>query len=76
MKYEQAQETLTSIATARRKTIQLRTYMHEGSIISVWGLVWLIGFSSQQFFPQIAYWFWLAGWTVAFVWTVTRPSCL
>jgi len=73
MNPQQAQEGLASVTTARRRTIELRTYRHGGSIVTAWGLLWLSGYLAQQFVPQIAPWVWLIGWAAALIWTLTRP---
>lgn len=73
MDHQQAQESLASITSARRKAIELRNYRQAGSTVTAWGLVWLSGYSAQQFVPYAAPWIWLIGWVVALIWTLTRP---
>lgn len=73
MDTQRARESLRMIATVRRQTVELRNYRAAGSIVVVWGLVWLAGFGAQQFLPALAVWVWLVGWILALTWTATRP---
>lgn len=68
-----ASESLISIDNARNRAKELRGYRDLGSIVSLWGAVWLAGFGTQQFAPSIAPAVWLSGWLVALGWTFTRP---
>ena len=62
MDKEQAFQGLNDVALARQKTAELRTYRGMGAIVSAWGIVWLLGFSAQATFPNIAPLVWAAGW--------------
>ncbi len=73
MDKKQALEILNDVATARQRTSELRNYRGMGSIISAWGVVWLLGFGAQSIFPVAAPFIWIAGWLGALVWTFTRP---
>jgi hypothetical protein len=73
MDKEHALEILNDVAIARQKTSELRNYRGMGSIISAWGVVWLLGFGAQSNFPAAAPYVWIVGWLGALVWTFTRP---
>ena len=73
MDKEHALEILNDVAKARQKTSELRNYRGMGSIISAWGVVWLLGFGAQSIFPAAAPHVWIVGWLGALVWTFTRP---
>lgn len=73
MDNEQAIESLSDVARVRQKTSELRNYRGMGSIISAWGVVWLLGFGAQATFPAAAPFVWIVGWLGALVWTFTRP---
>lgn len=73
MNHQQAQESLASITSARRRAFELRNYRQGGSTVTAWGFVWLSGYGAQQFIPHIAPWIWLMGWVAALIWTLTRP---
>jgi hypothetical protein len=72
MDEEQAFQGLNDVAKARQKTAELRSYRGMGSIVSAWGIVWLVGFGAQATFPSIAPLVWAAGWLGALAWTFTR----
>jgi len=73
MDKEQAFQGLSDVAIARQKTSELRNYRGMGSIVSVWGIVWLFGFGAQATFPSVAPLVWAVGWLGALAWTFTRP---
>lgn len=68
-----AQDSLRSVAAARRTTSELRAYREAGSVVAAWGLVWSAGYGTQQFAPSAASLVWMAGWVCAIAWMATRP---
>lgn len=74
MDKKQALQSLNDVAIARQKTSELRNYRGMGSIISAWGVVWLLGFGAQSILPAAAPYVWIVGWLGALVWTFTRPA--
>lgn len=73
MDKEQALESLNDVARVRQRTSELRNYRGMGSIVSAWGVVWLLGFGAQATFPAAAPYVWATGWLGAFTWILTRP---
>lgn len=73
MDHDLARDGLRTIANARRKTAELRAYRDTGSVVTAWGVVWIVGYAAQQFLPGAAPLVWLAGWAGAIGWTATRP---
>ena len=76
MDKQSALESLNDVAMARLKTAELRNYRGMGSIVSVWGLVWFLGFGAQAILPTASPWVWGVGWLGALAWTFTKPAKL
>jgi hypothetical protein len=73
MDQSEATLVLADIATAKRKTLQLKGYAANGSILIAWGLAWLGGNLASQFSPSASPFLWGLGWAGALFWTATRP---
>ena len=74
MDIQEAQSSIQEISSAKRKAAELINYRDSGSVISVWGVIWLTGFTVQQFYPSLASLVWAIGWVGAIGWTMTRPK--
>jgi hypothetical protein len=74
MDKQRALESLNDVAMARQKTSELRNYRGMGSIVSAWGVVWLLGFGAEGILPSASAWVWGVGWLGALAWTFTRPT--
>jgi hypothetical protein len=70
---KEARGALAQVMQARRRAFELRNYRLGSSVVSIWGVAWLVGFASSQFAPQASAWVWLACWMGALAWMVTRP---
>jgi hypothetical protein len=73
MNETEAKDALDAIQHARRQTSELIGYQISGSVVTAWGIAWVIGFSAMQFVPMTAHWIWGLCWIAALGWTLSRP---
>lgn len=52
---------LGDVARSRHRAAELRGYAGTGNALIVWGVVWLIGYTTAQFAPDYAGWVWTVG---------------
>lgn len=57
---KEAAETLSDVARAERRSAQAFGYSRASPHLMIWGLVWVAGYASSDFYPQFANWLWLA----------------
>jgi hypothetical protein len=57
---DEARESLDRVADASGRTRKLLAYARVDKHLVVWGIVWFLGFASDQFYPYACMWIWLA----------------
>ncbi|SDI19684.1 hypothetical protein [Paraburkholderia phenazinium] len=56
----QASQALRELEAVTQRSGQLYRYQRFAPMLILWGVIWLIGFSSSHFFPAHAFWAWIA----------------